>query len=102
MEALQRNQTAARRKLIGLRFDGNEVPVHGDGVYSGKRQIGVVTSATRSPALGCAIAMARVATEWADQGSELEVGKLDGHMKRLNATVCRIPFVDPERKLPRI
>ena len=99
--ALERNKQAPRRKLIGLLFEGNEVPVHGDGVYVDKRQVGVVTSATRSPALGCAIAMARVATEWSEQGTGLAVGKLDGHMKRLTATVCSVPFVDPKRERPR-
>ena len=101
-EALQRNLSTPRRQLIGLKFDGNEVPVHGDGVYAGKRQVGVVTSATRSPALGCAIAMARVATEWSAKDTVLEVGKLDGHMKRLSATVCGVPFVDPQRERPRV
>jgi len=44
--------------------------------------------------------MARVSTEWA-QSEHLEVGKLDGHMKRLTATVCSVPFVDPTRERPR-
>ena len=99
-EALVRNRESPRRMLVGLQFDGNEVPVHGDGVYVDKRQVGVITSAARSPALGCAIAMARVSTEWA-QSEHLEVGKLDGHMKRLTATVCSVPFVDPTRERPR-
>jgi len=100
--ALQRNSESQRRKLVGLKFDGNEVPVHGDGVFDGRRQIGVITSATRSPALGCAIAMARVSKEWAGDGNQLEVGKLDGHMKRLKASVCGIPFVDPGRERARV
>ncbi len=100
-EALARNSESPRRILVGLQFDGNEVPVHGDGVYVNKRQVGVITSAVRSPALGCAISMARVSTEWA-QSEHLEVGKLDGHMKRLTATVCAVPFVDPKRERPRV
>lgn len=101
-DALARNaESSPRRKLVGLKFDGDEVPVHGDGVYDGKRQIGVITSATRSPAMSCAIAMARIATQWANEDRSLEVGKLDGHMKRLSAVVCAIPFVDPKRERPR-
>jgi len=100
-EALARNSESPRRILVGLRFNGNEVPVHGDGVYVDRRQVGVVTSAARSPGLGCAIAMARVSTEWAES-EQLEVGKLDGHMKRLTATVCAVPFVDPKRERPRV
>ena len=100
-EALARNQEFPRRALVGLRFHGNEVPVYGDGVYVDKRQVGVVTSAVRSPALGCAIAMARVSTEWLGT-EQIEVGKLDGHMKRLTATFCDVPFVDPQRERPRV
>ena len=100
-EALARNQESPRRALVGLRFHGNEVPVHGDGVYVDKRQVGVITSAVRSPALGCAIAMARVSTEWLGT-EQIEVGKLDGHMKRLTATFCDVPFVDPQRERPRV
>ncbi len=101
LQALQRNAQAPRRKLVGLKFEGDEVPVHGDGLFNGKRQIGVITSATRSPALSCAIAMARVAIEYAEDGATIEVGKLDGHMKRLRATICPVPFVDPQRQHPR-
>jgi len=99
--ALARNHASPRRQLIGLRLAGDEVPLHGDGVYVGERQVGVVTSAVRSPALGCAIAMARVATEFSDTEQDLEVGKLDGRMKRLKAAVHSIPFVDPQRKRAR-
>ncbi|MEM7240019.1 MAG: DUF1989 domain-containing protein, partial [Pseudomonadota bacterium] len=99
--ALERNSAATRRKLIGLRFGGAEHPLHGDGVFVGREQIGVITSACYSPQMGHAIAMARVAVENADTGAELEVGKLDGHIKRLPGLVTELPFIDPERKKPR-
>lgn len=100
-EALARNRDAQRRQLVGLLFEGNEVPSHGDGVFDGRRQIGVVTSATRSPSLERPIAMARLATEHAAAGTALEVGQLDGRMKRLTATTTSIPFIDPTRKRAR-
>jgi aminomethyltransferase len=31
----------------------------------------------------------------------VEVGKLDGHQKRIPAQVVRFPFYDPEKKRPR-
>lgn len=99
--ALERNAAAPRRKLIGLQFAGNEVPSHGDGVFVGRENVGVVTSACCSPQLGHGIAMARVAIENSGVGSELEVGKLDGHMKRLPALVTDLPFIDPKREKPR-
>lgn len=99
--ALARNAAAPRNRLVGLAFDGDEAPAHGDGVFVGRRQVGTVTSATRSPTLGHAIAMARVAVEYGDSGAALEVGRLDGHMKRLPARVTGIPFIDPKRERAR-
>ncbi|MEM8665832.1 MAG: glycine cleavage T C-terminal barrel domain-containing protein, partial [Pseudomonadota bacterium] len=100
-DALERNAAAPRRKLIGLLFDGDEVAGHGDTVFVGERPVGVVTSAVRSPTLERGIAMARVAVEWAETGTDLEVGRLDGRMKRFHATATTIPFVDPKRERPR-
>lgn len=99
--ALERNARDPRRVLKGLRFDCNDVPPHGAHVYLGERQVGVITSATRSPMFECTIAMARLAIEHAETGTQLEVGQMDGRMKRLNATVCDIPFFDPKRERAR-
>lgn len=100
-DALERNRLAPRRKLVGLIFEGSEVPSHGDGVFLNRQQIGQVTSATRSPLLQKTIAMARVAVEYSEVDTVLEVGKLDGRLKRLPAKVCGIPFVDPTRTKAR-
>ena len=99
--ALERNSAAPRRTLVGLHFSGAEPPAHGDALFVGREQVGVVTSGCHSPQLGHAIAMARVAVENADIGSELEVGKLDGHMKRLPCVVVALPFLDPKREKAR-
>ena len=80
---------------------GNEAPTHGDAIFVGREQVGTITSACVSPEIGHAIAMARVAIENADLGTELEVGKLDGHMKRLPGTVVDLPFLDPKREKAR-
>jgi len=99
--ALQRNARDPRRVLKGLMFGCAEVPANGSFVYSGERPIGVVTSATSSPMFERAIAMARVAVEFADAGTKLEVGQLDGKMKRLPVTVCDLPIFDPKRERAR-
>ncbi|MEM9634407.1 MAG: DUF1989 domain-containing protein [Pseudomonadota bacterium] len=100
-EALERNGTAIRRKLVGLKLEGAEVPIHGAPVFSGHHQVGVITSATRSPLHGAAIAMCRLAVEHSEIDTELEVGCLDGHMKRLSARVHELPFFDPKRERAR-
>jgi len=100
-DALQRNAINPRRVLKGLRFVGHEAPIHGDPVMIGRRQVGVITSAVVSPAHDCAIAMARLSIEHAGNGLEVETGKLDNHGKRLIASICDIPFVDPTRSRAR-
>ncbi|GAA6206778.1 DUF1989 domain-containing protein [Cognatishimia sp. WU-CL00825] len=99
--ALERNAKDPRKILRGLLLDCDDVPTHGAPVLSGERQIGQITSATWSPSLERAIAMARISIEHAEIGTVLEVGQLDGHMKRLSATVSDIPFIDPQRKRAR-
>ena len=67
----------------------------------GRPHIGVVTSGTRSPLLRKNVALARVAVEYSEIGTQLEVGKLDGLQKRIPATVVRFPFYDPDKERPR-
>ena len=99
--ALARNSASPRRVLKGLLLDQDDVPRHGAQVLAGERPVGVVTSATRSPSLERAIAMARLSVEHAEPGTSLEIGMLDGRMKRLSATVTDIPFIDPSRSRAR-
>jgi aminomethyltransferase len=56
-----------------------------------------VTSATRSPTLRKNIALCRTDVNNAEPGREVEVGKIDGHQKRIPATVVRLPFYDPDK-----
>ncbi len=100
--ALERNAREPRRVLKGLLIGCDDVPAHGASVFAGERQVGVVTSAIRSPMLEHAIAMARLSVEHTENGTQLEIGQLDGRMKRLGATVSDIPFIDPQRKRARV
>ncbi|TLZ76403.1 MAG: aminomethyl transferase family protein [Methanobacteriota archaeon] len=47
-----------RRKLVGLRVEGDLPPVRGDRVSKGARDVGFVTSGAWSPTIGWVIAMA--------------------------------------------
>ncbi len=95
--ALQRQAPEGRQKLVGLVLEGNEPVHHGDLVYEGRMPVGLITSATPSPLQGKMIALCRIQPAWADAGTLLEVGKLDGLQKRLKAQVQALPFHDPER-----
>jgi aminomethyltransferase len=99
--ALEERKEHPQRRLVGLELEGNEVAGHGDAVYVGRRQVGVVTSGTRSPTLKRSIALCRMAIQYAEMGTEVEIGKLDGLQKRIPAQVVRFPFYDPEKTRPR-
>jgi aminomethyltransferase len=100
-EALLRRSENPMRRLVGLEVDSNEAVGHGDCVHVGRAQVGVVTSGIRSPLLGRTIALARLDVTHAQIGTEVEIGKLDGHQKRLPAQVVRFPHYDPDKTRPR-
>lgn len=100
-DALLSRKASPQRTLVGLELAGNEPAEHGDCVHVGRSQVGVVTSATRSPILRKNIALCRIAVQYAELGTEVEVGKLDGHRKRIPAQVVRFPFYDPDKTRPR-
>ena len=99
--ALAERRAHPQRVLVGLELEGNEPSAHGECVHVGRQQVGVVTSGTRSPILKKNIALCRMNVQYAEPGTEVEVGKLDGFQKRIPATVVRFPFYDPEKLRPR-
>ena len=100
-DALIRAKQHPQRRLVGLELAGNEQAIHGDCVHVGRSQIGVITSGMRSPLLKKNIALCRISVEHSNIGGQVEVGKLDGHIKRIPATVVAFPFYDPEKLRPR-
>ncbi len=100
-DALIRRKETPARKLVGLDIDGNVDVAHGDGVYIGRAQVGEITSSMRSPVLGKNIALARVDVAHYQVGTIVEIGKLDGHIKRLPATIVPFAHYDPTKSKPR-
>ncbi len=100
-DALLRRSAHPSHKLVGLQLSGNEVAHHGDPVYQGRAQVGVITSACRSPLLASNIALCRVDVSCAEPGTELEIGKVDGLQKRISATVSAAIFYDPDKSRVR-
>jgi aminomethyltransferase len=95
--ALQARKDNPQRKLVGLEIAAGIVPSAGDCVHFGKPQIGVITSAVKSPILGKVIALARVDITHSVIGTDLEIGLLDGDQKRLLAKVVAFPHFDPTK-----
>ena len=100
-EALVRRKEHPSRKFVGLEIDAAVDVGHGDTLHVGRAQVGVVTSAVRSPLLGMNIALARVDLAHADPGTALEVGKLDRQQKRLPAVIVPLSHYDPKKTRPQ-
>ena len=77
------------------------VPTTDDCVRVGRAQVGEITSAVRSPILGKVIALCRMDVTHSALGTEVEVGQLDGHQKRIPARVVAFPHFDPEKRRVR-
>ena len=88
-------------KFVGLEIEAAVDVGHGDGIYVGRAQVGVVTSALRSPLLGKNIALARVDVAHAGLETAVEIGKLDGQQKRLPARIVALSHYDPKKTRPQ-
>ncbi len=88
---------------VGLVLVGNEVADYGQCIYPvGDRfRVGTITSGTFSPILNQSIAMAQVVPEYAEPGTELEVGFVDSRKRRIRATVGPLAAYDPTKSRVR-
>ncbi|HVH27057.1 MAG TPA: glycine cleavage T C-terminal barrel domain-containing protein [Vicinamibacterales bacterium] len=86
IRVLHRGHGRVARKLVGLLLEGSEAPPAGTTVRSGEREIGRVTSAALSPALGRPIALGYVQRDFVEPGTPVVVGDTP-------AVVNRLPFV---------
>ena len=99
--ALFERKAHPQKKLVGLEIDSQELAGNQDCIHIGRAQIGEITSGMRSPLLRKNIALARIDAVHAEPGTVVEIGKLDGHMKRLPATIVTFPHYDPKKLRPR-
>jgi folate-binding protein YgfZ len=78
------------RGLSGLVLDGERVPSRGDAIVAADTEVGRVTSAVLSLALGKPVALGYVRREHFEPGTALSVRIGD---TRVNARVAELPFV---------
>jgi aminomethyltransferase len=88
---LSQKSNGVPRRWVGLKMIDRGIPREGYPVFSGERQIGVVTSGTMSPTLKIGIGLALVETACAVLDGEVEVGVRN---RRLRAGMVRTPFVE--------
>ena len=86
IRVLHRGHGRVVRRLVGLRFDGPQIPAPGTTIRSGDRTIGDVTSSTHSPALNSPIALGYVHRDFVEPGTKVAAGESSGE-------VVALPFV---------
>ena len=96
-DALIKRKQNPQKVLVGLELEGNEKANHNDCVHIDRGQIGIITSGMISPTLNKNIALCRIDINYSDLDTKVEIGKLDGHQKRIPAKIVRFPFYDPEK-----
>ena len=78
-----------RRKLAGFVLKDAIVPPHGAKLFSGDREVGWISSATRSPQLNAVIAFGFPLRDFSEPGTELTV---EFDSRRHPATIHTLPF----------
>jgi folate-binding protein YgfZ len=87
IRVLHRGQGRVARRLVGLSFDPSAaVPSPGERIRTGDREIGAITSAVQSPALGRPIALGYVHRDFVAPGTPVVAAGT-------NAVVSALPFV---------
>jgi folate-binding protein YgfZ len=86
IRVLHRGHGRVARRLVGLRLQGDVVPPAGSRIRAGDREIGKVTSSTRSPALQTPIALGYVHRDFVEPGTKVTVEGCEGE-------VVTLPFV---------
>jgi folate-binding protein YgfZ len=86
IRVLHRGHGRVARRLVGLAFDPSaDVPARGERVRAGDRDVGTITSAVQSPALGRPIALGYVHRDFVEPGTMLSVAGA-------TAAVSALPF----------
>lgn len=83
-------ENGAERKIVGIEMIDKGIPRHGYEVLHGNEEIGLVTSGTQSPTLQKNIGLALIKSEFAIEGSEIEV---QVRKRRLRAKIVPRTFL---------
>lgn len=66
-----RSRGQLQRRRVRLRFPGTETPLTGEPLFAGEAEVGFVTSAAKSPAMGASAGMGYVRREQTEPGSKM-------------------------------
>lgn len=82
-------ENGTTRKLVGIEMIDKGIPRHGYTVLKDDQVIGFVTSGTQSPTFNKNIGLALIDSEFANEGTELEV---QVRKRKLKAIIVKTPF----------
>jgi aminomethyltransferase len=101
--ALEAVRNHPPKVAVGLTLEGNEIAAHGQCIYALGEQwrVGLITSATFSPILNRSIALAQIVPEYAEVGTAVEIGVMDGMKRRIRAIVGSLAAYDPTKSRVR-
>lgn len=83
-----------RFKIFGVHIEGDKAAESGDELFANGKKVGTITYGMYSPILKKSLAMARIETPFAKQGTPLEVRGKNVKAKGIAHT---LPFYDPEK-----
>jgi aminomethyltransferase len=89
-----------KKRLVGIKVELERTALWMEDawpVYKEGKQIGKITDLAWSPRLKQNIGYVWVPTSFSEPGVELEIQSTDGKLK---GVVTKIPFIDPEKKVP--
>lgn len=85
----KQKEEGLKRKLVGIEMIDKGIPRTDYPVFSGEKQVGIVTTGTQSPTLKKNVGLALIETSAAELGTEVEV---QVRKKRLKAKIVATPF----------
>ncbi|MFE5471571.1 glycine cleavage system aminomethyltransferase GcvT [Bacillus safensis] len=85
----KQKEEGLKRKLVGIEMIDKGIPRTDYPVFSGEKQVGIVTTGTQSPTLKKNVGLALIESSVAELGAEVEV---QVRKKRLKAKIVATPF----------
>lgn len=93
IRVLHRGHGRVAKRLVGIVADAGALPLErGERLYDGEREVGILTSAVLSPALGRPIGLGYVHRDLAERGTVLQAGS-PGRSRPV--AVASLPFTRP-------
>ncbi|HVQ87705.1 MAG TPA: aminomethyltransferase family protein [Actinomycetes bacterium] len=99
-DILSKTAEAPPLRFKTLRIEGHEVPEYGAAIRKDGVVVGTVTSPADSPTFGV-IGLATIATDYAANGTSVEVAIGEGGTRSARAFVTDLSIHDPDKRKPR-